>query len=148
MLKIYFKQKFISFLAAQYEEAYITYETTLHSFADTEIEKSYTLCAMAAIAYTFQRVDDAKTLLFQCMQLQRPVITSLLAAASLGILHGDINLTTLVLNELKLYETHPEYGHQVLNLFAYFYLIGNDIKKAITILSKAIFKYPGKYYAF
>lgn len=103
---------------------------------------------MAAIAYTFQRVDDAKTLLFQCMQLQRPVITSLLAAASLGILHGDINLTTLVLNELKLYETHPKYGHHVLNLFVYFYLIGNDIKKAIIILSKAIFKYPGKYYAF
>ncbi|KAF3430707.1 hypothetical protein E2986_08054 [Frieseomelitta varia] len=131
------------FKAAQYEEAYVTYETTLHSFADTEIEKSYTLCAMAAIAYTFQRVDDAKTLLFQCMQLQRPVITSLLAAASLGILHGDINLTTLVLNELKLYETHPKYGHHILNLFVYFYLIGNDIKKAITILSKAIFKYPG-----
>lgn len=99
---------------------------------------------MGAIAYTFQKVNDAKTLLFQCIQIQPPVITGLLAAASLGILHGDINLTTLVLNELQLYENHLEYGYHVVNLSAYFYLIGNDVKKAITILSKAIFTHPSK----
>lgn len=130
------------FKAAKYEEAYTTYETTLQFLANTEIEKSYALCAMGAIAYTFQKVNDAKTLLFQCIQIQPPVITGLLAAASLGILHGDINLTTLVLNELQLYENHLEYGYHVVNLSAYFYLIGNDVKKAITILSKAIFTHP------
>ncbi|CAL7935447.1 unnamed protein product [Xylocopa violacea] len=131
------------FKADLYEESYTTYESTLHSFASTEMEKACTLCAMAAIAYTFQRVDDAKTLLFQCMQIQPPVIVGHLAAASLGILHVDVNLTTLVLNELKLYKDHPEYGHHVVNLSAYFYLIQNNIKGAIIVLSKAIFMHPG-----
>ncbi|XP_076761595.1 superkiller complex protein 3 isoform X2 [Xylocopa sonorina] len=131
------------FKAGLYEESYTTYESALHSFASTEIEKACTLCAMAAIVYTFQRVDDAKTLLFQCMQIQPPVIIGHLAAASLGILHGDVNLTTLVLNELKMYKNHPEYGHHVVNLSAYFYLIQNNIKGAIIVLSKAIFMHPG-----
>ncbi|CAL7935169.1 unnamed protein product [Xylocopa violacea] len=107
------------------------------------MKKACTLCAMAAIAYTFQRVDDAKTSLFQCMQIQPPVIVGHLAAASLGILHVDVNLITLVLNELKLYKDHPEYGHHVVNLSAYFYLVQNDIKGTIIVLSKGIFMHPG-----
>ncbi|XP_017884078.1 tetratricopeptide repeat protein 37 [Ceratina calcarata] len=131
------------FKAEKYEESYSTYETALHSFANTETERAYTLCAMAAIAHTFERVNDAKTLLFQCIQIQPPVIIGLLSAASLGILHGDVNLATLILKELKSYENHPEHGHHVVNLSAYFYLIGNNIKTAIAVLSKAIFMYPG-----
>lgn len=113
-------------------------------FANTEIQKAYTLCAMAAIAYTFQRIHDAKTLLLQCIQIQPPIVIGLLAAAALGILHGDINLTTLVLNELESYRNHSEYGHHVVNLCAYFYIIGKDIEKAVIVLSKAIFMHPGK----
>lgn len=102
------------------------------------------LCAMAAIAYTFQEVHDAKTLLFQCIQTQPPVIIALLAAAALGILHGDLNLTTLVLSELNPYENHLEYGPHILSLSAYFCLIENNTKSAVATLSKAIFKHPGK----
>ena len=131
------------FKAQLYEEAYNTYEKTLHSFANTEAQKSYTLCAMAAIAYSFHRVNDAKTLLFQCIQIQPPDIMGLLAAASLGILHGDINLAVLVLKELEFYVPHPEYGHHVLRLFAYYHLIGDNVQNAITILSKEIFRCPG-----
>ncbi|CAK9797777.1 Tetratricopeptide repeat protein 37 [Anthophora plagiata] len=130
------------FKAEQYEESYSAYERTLQLYANTDEEKSYTLCAMAAIAYTFRKVHDAKILLFQCIQIQPPVITGLLAAASLGILHRDVNLTTLVLNELKSYENDPEYGHHVVNLSAYFHLLGNDVKSATVTLSKAIFVYP------
>lgn len=101
---------------------------------------------MAAIAYSFHRVNDAKTLLFQCIQIQPPDIMGLLAAASLGILHGDINLAVLVLKELEFYVPHPEYGHHVLRLFAYYHLIGDNVQNAITILSKEIFRCPGKYY--
>lgn len=101
---------------------------------------------MAAIAYSFNRVDDAKTLLFQCIQIHPPVIIGLLAAASLGILHGDINLVALVLKELEFSVPNPEYGHHILSLFAYYYVIGNNVQRAITILSKEIFRYPGKYY--
>ncbi|XP_076648879.1 superkiller complex protein 3 [Halictus rubicundus] len=128
--------------AGKYEESYSAYETTLQSFANTETEKAYTLCAMAAIAYTFQGVHDAKTLLFQCIQIQPQVVTSFLAAAALGILHGDLNLTTLILNELKSYENHRDYGHHVANLTAYFHLIKNDVKSAVSTLSKAILNYP------
>ncbi|XP_034193237.1 superkiller complex protein 3 [Osmia lignaria lignaria] len=131
------------FKAAKYEESYNTYETTLNLYANTDTQKAYTLCAMAAIAYTFQRVQDAKILLFQCIQIQPPIIMGLLAAAALGILHGDVNLTTLVLNELKIYKNHSVHGHHVTNLLAYFYIIGNNIKSAIATLSKAIFTYPG-----
>ncbi|XP_076296367.1 superkiller complex protein 3 [Lasioglossum baleicum] len=128
--------------AGKYEESYSAYETTLHSFAKSETEKAYTLCAMAAIAYTFQGVHDAKTLLFQSIQIQPQVVTSFLAAAALGILHGDLNLTTLILNELKSYESHRDYGHHVANLTAYFHLIKTDVKGAVSTLSKAIFNYP------
>nr|XP_031849957.1 tetratricopeptide repeat protein 37 [Nomia melanderi] len=128
--------------AGRYEESYSAYETALDSFANSETEKAYTLCAMAAIAYTFQGVHDAKTLLFQCIQIQPPVVSSYLAAASLGILHGDLNLTTLILNELKSYENDRDYGPHVANLTAYFHLMTNNVKGAVTTLSKAIFKYP------
>ncbi|KZC12335.1 PREDICTED: tetratricopeptide repeat protein 37 [Dufourea novaeangliae] len=130
------------FKAKRYEESYSTYETALHSCANTETEKAYALCAMAAIAYTFQGVHDAKTLLFQSIQIQPPVVTSFVAAASLGILHGDLNLTTLILNELKQYENDTDYAPHVANLRAYFYLIKNDVKSAVATLSKAIFKHP------
>ncbi|XP_076474936.1 tetratricopeptide repeat protein 37 isoform X2 [Bombus vancouverensis nearcticus] len=131
------------FKAKLYEEAYNTYEKTLQSFANTEAQKSFTLCAMAAIAYSFHRVNDAKTLLFQCIQIHPPVIIGLLAAASLGILHGDINLVSLVLKELEFSVPNPEYGHHILSLYAYYYVMGNDVQRAITILSKEIFRYPG-----
>lgn len=131
-------------LDAQYEDSYTAYEAALRLFANTEKEKAYTLCAMAAIAYTFQGVNDAKTLLFQCIQVQPPIIAAFLAAASLGILHGDLNLTTLVLNELKPYENNPEYDLHVANLSAYFHLIGNNTKSAVATLSKATFRHPGK----
>ncbi|XP_003703191.3 superkiller complex protein 3 [Megachile rotundata] len=131
------------FKAEKYEESYNTYENILNLYAKTDAQKAYTLCAMAAIAYTFQRVQDARILLFQCIQIQPPIVIGLLAAASLGILHGDENLTTLVLNELKIYKNHSVYGHHVINLLTYFYIIKNNIKSAIATLSKAIFTYPG-----
>ncbi|XP_076163728.1 superkiller complex protein 3 isoform X2 [Ptiloglossa arizonensis] len=131
------------FKAAKYEESYAAYEAALHLCSNTDIEKAYILCAMAAIAYTFQGVDDAKTLLFQCIQIQPPAITGFLAAASLGILHGDLNLAMLVLNELNPYKNDLRYGPHVVNLLSYFDLIENDIKKATATLSKAIFRHPG-----
>lgn len=101
---------------------------------------------MAAIAYSFQRINDAKTLLFQCVQIQPPIIIGLLAAASLGILHNDFNLVRLVLKELEYCIPNPLYGHHVLSLYAYYHVVGNDVQTAITLLSKEIFKHPGKYY--
>ncbi|XP_011689404.1 PREDICTED: tetratricopeptide repeat protein 37 [Wasmannia auropunctata] len=130
------------FKAKQYEESYNTYEAALHWLADTGADKANILCAMAAIAYMFQGADAVKTLLFQCVQIEPPIVTGLLATASLGILHDDVNLTSLVLNELKSYENHHEYGYHVVTLSAYYQVIQGNLAQAIRILTKAIFRHP------
>lgn len=130
------------FKAKKYEESYASYETALHWLADKESDKANTLCAMAAIAHIFQKVDDVKTLLFQCIQIQPPMVAGFLAAASLGILHGDLNLTALVLQELKPYQSHSEYRHHIAALSAYSCLVQDNVTDAIRILSKIIYKHP------
>ncbi|KAL6256062.1 hypothetical protein P5V15_013298 [Pogonomyrmex californicus] len=130
------------FKAKQYEESYNTYEAALHWLADTDTHKANILCAMAAIAYLFQGADAVKTLLFQCIQIKPPTIAGFLATAALGILHDDSNLTSLVLNELKPYENHHEYGHDIVTLSAYHQVIQGNLNQAIRILAKAIFRHP------
>ncbi|XP_011878141.1 PREDICTED: tetratricopeptide repeat protein 37 [Vollenhovia emeryi] len=130
------------FKAKQYEESYSTYEAALHWLADTSADKGNILCAMAAIAYMFQGADAVKTLLFQCIQIEPPTVTGFLATAALGILHDDVNLTSLVLNELKSYENHHEYGYHVVTLSAYYQAIQGNLAQAARILVKAIFRHP------
>ncbi|KAL0112836.1 hypothetical protein PUN28_012243 [Cardiocondyla obscurior] len=130
------------FKAKQYEESYNTYEAALHWLADTSADKANILCAMAAIAYMFQGANAVKTLLFQCIQIEPPIVTGFLATAALGILHNDDNLTSLVLNELKSYENHHEYGYHVITLSAYNQVIHGNFTEAIRILTKAIFRHP------
>lgn len=132
------------YLAKQYEESYNTYEAALHWLADTSMDKANILCAMAAIAYMFQGADAVKTLLFQCIQIEPPTVIGFLATAALGILHDDVNLTSLVLNELRSYENHHEYGYHVVTLSAYHQVIQGNLTQAIRILAKAIFKHPSK----
>ncbi|XP_012537096.1 tetratricopeptide repeat protein 37 [Monomorium pharaonis] len=130
------------FKAKQYEESYNAYESALHWLADTGADKANILCAMGAIAYMFQGVDAVKTLLFQCIQIEPPTITGFLATAALGILHNDVNLTSLVLNELKSYENHHEYGYHIVMLSVYHQIIQGDFTQAIRTLVKAIFRHP------
>lgn len=115
----------------------------LQWFAKSGSDKANILCAMAAMASMFQGIDDVKTLLFQCIEIQPPIISGLLAAAALGLLHNDLNLTALVLNELKVYEDHEDYRHHIALLSAYFCLIQNDIVDAIRVVSKFVHKHPG-----
>lgn len=131
------------FKAERYEESYGAYEAALHWLAGDGSDKAHILCAMAAMAYMFQGVDDAKTLLFQCIQIQPPIVPGLLAAASLGLLHDDFNLASLVLRELKPYQDHPEHRSHVTMLTAYSYIVQNDNKRAIRVLSKAAHRHPG-----
>lgn len=131
------------FKAERYEESYSSYEVVLQWFAKSGSDKANILCAMAAMASMFQGIDDVKTLLFQCIEIQPPIISGLLAAAALGLLHNDLNLTALVLNELKVYEDHEDYRHHIALLSAYFCLIQNDIVDAIRVVSKFVHKHPG-----
>lgn len=136
------------YVAEQYEKSYETYEAALHWLADTDRDKAYVLCAMGAIAYTFNKTDAVKTLLFQCLQMPQPVMTAYLALAAFGILHNDHDLTALVLKELKLYQDHPEYGHQAVTLAAYYHVSQHNITEAIRVLAKGIYKYPSKHNLF
>ncbi|XP_046745121.1 tetratricopeptide repeat protein 37 isoform X2 [Diprion similis] len=131
------------FRAERYEESYGAYEAALHWLAGDGSDKAHVLCAMAAMAYMFQGVDDAKTLLFQCIRIQPPTVSGLLAAAALGLLHQDINLVALVLKELKPYQDHPEHRNHITLLSAYSHVVQDDSKTAIRVLSKAAHRHPG-----
>lgn len=131
-------------LAARYEESYGAYEAALHWLAGDGSEKAHVLCAMAAMAYMFQGADDAKTLLFQCIQIQPPTVPGFLAAAALGLLNQDFNLTALVLKELKPFKDHPEHRSHITLLSAYARIVENDQKSAVRILSKAAHRHPGR----
>ncbi|CAG5092823.1 Similar to TTC37: Tetratricopeptide repeat protein 37 (Homo sapiens) [Cotesia congregata] len=130
------------FKAARYEESYAAYEAALNWLADDGSDKAHVLCAMASMAYMFQEVDDVKTLLFQCIEIQPPTVAGLLAAAALGLLHDDLNLTSLVLKELEIYKDDPKYRHHVARLSAYSCLMHHDITGAIRIISKSIHRRP------
>lgn len=65
------------------------------------------------MAYMFQESNDAKTLLYQSINIKPPIISGLLALAALGMLDGDANLTELVLKELKSYDDDPNYRHHI-----------------------------------
>lgn len=53
------------FKAEEFEESYSIYTSALEWLAQTDVQKSSILIAMAAMVYTFQGENDAKTLLFQ-----------------------------------------------------------------------------------
>ncbi|XP_015173707.1 PREDICTED: tetratricopeptide repeat protein 37 [Polistes dominula] len=129
------------FKAKQFEDSYNTYEMALKNSV-TEDQKANVLCAMAAMTHIFQRVDDVKTLLFQCIMIKPPLIHGFLAAAALGILHGDLNLTNLVLNELKSYKNNVETEHHITTLTAYSSLVQNKTQDAIKVFSKLTYRFP------
>ncbi|XP_058800397.1 tetratricopeptide repeat protein 37 [Phymastichus coffea] len=130
------------FKAEHFKESYEAYEAALHWLADAPSDKAHVLCAMAAMAYMFQESNDAKTLLYQSIDIKPPIVSGLLALAALGMLDGDKNLTHLVLKELKLYDNLSEYRYHIAKLTAYSYLIQNDMEGASRVLCKNIHRYP------
>ncbi|XP_015109958.1 tetratricopeptide repeat protein 37 isoform X2 [Diachasma alloeum] len=130
------------FKAARYEESYEAYGAALQWLADAGSDEAHVLCAMAAMAYMFQGVDQVKTLLYQCIQIQPPIVAGLLASAALGLLHEDYNLSALVLNELQAYKDDPEYRHHVAILTAYSCLTNGDVGGAVRVISKAVHRHP------
>ncbi|XP_034950354.1 tetratricopeptide repeat protein 37 [Chelonus insularis] len=131
------------FKATKYEESYEAYNAALNCLEEVGSDTAHVLCAMASMAYMFQDIDDVKTLLFQCIQIQPPIVSGLLAAAALGLLHDDSNLTTLVLQELKPYKNDCNYRRHIALLSAYLHLLHEeDASSAIRVISKAIHRYP------
>jgi superkiller protein 3 len=97
---------------------------------------------MSAMVYAFQGETDAKTVLFQCMQQEAPPVAALFAACSLGILHKDVQLAELVIQELKKYEYDAEHGHHVAFLISQFYLLQNETKLGLNFLIGKVHAHP------
>ena len=133
----------LKFSAEKFKESYEVYEEALQFTSENKTNMGYVLCAMASMAYMFQESNDAKTLLFQAVAIQPPVVPALLALAALGMLDCDKDLTRLALKELKSFEDHPEFKCQIAKLTAYSFLIQNDTEGAARLLSKYLHKYPG-----
>lgn len=130
------------FKAKQYENSYETYQNTLEYLAQSDLEKSLALIAIASMVYVFQGENDAKSVLFQCIGLPEPPVEALLSACSLGLLHNDLPLAQLVLKELNKYEKNPKWCHHLAFLRVQLYVKTNDPKQALLYLQSMIYKYP------
>ncbi|XP_011495670.1 PREDICTED: tetratricopeptide repeat protein 37 [Ceratosolen solmsi marchali] len=130
------------FKAEHFKESYEAYEAALDWMDDSESNKAYVLCAMAAMAYMFQESNDAKTLLYQSVGIEPPIVSGLLALAALGMLDGDKMLTHLTLKDLKAHDNNPEYRNHIAKVMAYSYLIHNDMEGASRVFCKYIHRYP------
>lgn len=127
-----------------FEEAYATYETVLFWLSTDENEKADVLVAMSGIAHTFKGPDDAKTLLFQSIQVaqKKPTPYSLFAISSLGLLHSDQNLSKLALSELQKYSGDVKYGFDIGFIKSYTLVLHNKIEEAIISISNSIHDHP------
>ncbi|NXY84906.1 TTC37 protein, partial [Alcedo cyanopectus] len=83
-------------------ESIQAYEKAL-SVAESEQDKAHILTALAIIEYKRNKVDAAKTLLFQC-SLREPSVESLKALCTLGLVKQDVTLATATLKELLKHE--------------------------------------------
>lgn len=127
-----------------YEESYETYNAALDSLAEDASEKGHVLCAMAAMAYMFQGLEEVKTLLFQCIRIQPPTIAGFLSTAALGLLHNEANLTRLVLKELVQFREHIEYRNDITFIQACL-CAQTDNNNAVRTLSKSAHIHPGMF---
>ncbi|XP_060530734.1 tetratricopeptide repeat protein 37 [Cylas formicarius] len=135
-----------------YKESYITYEQALHWLTEEQTYQSDLLVALGSIAYKFQGPEAAKTLLFQSIQLKPPSMWSLYSTFSVGLLHNDLKLAELVMNEFKRLEffwtnSQKEYSDFIKHysfLITQFYVIKKMQKVAIVELSKLVHRHPNE----
>ncbi|GBP57008.1 Tetratricopeptide repeat protein 37 [Eumeta japonica] len=126
-----------------YEEAYAAYDMALHWLCSNDIEKSHLLIAMAGIIYTYKTPDDAKTLLFQSIQVasNKPTPHNLFAICALGLLNTDQSLTKLALSELQKYNKDVNFYYDIGFLKSYSLLHENKTE-AIKSLSENLYSHP------
>ncbi|KAJ6641678.1 Tetratricopeptide repeat protein 37 [Pseudolycoriella hygida] len=129
------------FKAEQYEESYAVYDSALNWLAANDQDKAFILIAMAAMVYKFQGEADAKTLLFQCIGLDPP-IEGLYSGCALAILHGDRQMTELILQEFKQYESNSSNVHHIALLTSQYYLKMGQTKKALVYLLSRVHIHP------
>ncbi|XP_034246747.1 tetratricopeptide repeat protein 37 [Thrips palmi] len=132
------------FKAQKFEEAYETYNGALEWLAPDEETKAFILMAMAAMQYSFNQVDQCKTLLFQSIQPTPLSAHPLLALCAIGLLHQDIAMSKIMLKELARFKDDPRYLTHIGLLAAYTSFLQGDQKGAIRALAKAVHRHPGE----
>lgn len=128
-----------------YEESYAAYDTALHWLCTDEHERSELFVAMAGIIYMFKGYNDAKTMLFQSIQVSqsKPSPYSLLAICSLGITHSEQSVSRLALSELRKYEKEKQFVYDIGFMRSYYFVCKDDVDQGISSLSETTLDYPG-----
>ncbi|CAH0550739.1 unnamed protein product [Brassicogethes aeneus] len=126
----------------QYEDSYNAYDQALHWLTDEEGSQSDMLVALASMAYMFQGKEAAKTLLLQSLELKPPSVWGLYSTLSLGLLHKDIELATLVIFELNKLKDNKDCLKHYSLLLSYIYLLQGDSDRASIEISKLIHRHP------
>ncbi|XP_056637029.1 tetratricopeptide repeat protein 37 [Diorhabda sublineata] len=130
------------FKSQHYEESYSAYEQALHWLTEEQSHQSELLVALASMAYMFQGLEGAKTLLFQSIQLKPPSPWGLYATFSLGLLHKDFELAELVLKELEtLKDDEKSLPHYALLLCSKL-IRQEQPDRAVKELSKLVHRHP------
>ncbi|GLH08653.1 Tetratricopeptide repeat protein 37 [Gryllus bimaculatus] len=104
----------------KYEDSYTAYETILHWLAPDDGLKSHVV------------------------QLKPPSVQGLFASCSLGIIHGDLHLSEMVLKELIPYQNDSDYVTHIAVFKAYIHYLQNRSKEAVRCLSSPTHTYPGQ----
>lgn len=105
-----------------YEESYATYQSAVEWLASSDREKSSVLVAMSAMVYAFQGENDAKMLLFQCIDLPSPPPEALFSLCAISLIHADKQLSDLTIKELQKFEHDEKYSHHAIFLIGQFYM--------------------------
>ncbi|KAG5677413.1 hypothetical protein PVAND_007171 [Polypedilum vanderplanki] len=129
---------------ANYQDCYETYQKAIEWLATNDEEKSTVLVAMASMIYAFQGVDDAKMVLFQCIQLKPISVEGLLSLCAISLLKKDKQLSELVIKELKNYEYDENYGHHVSFMVSQYYIKYSTKAEAIVYISSRIHEFPDR----
>ncbi|CAH1115105.1 unnamed protein product [Psylliodes chrysocephalus] len=130
------------FKSQSYEDSYSAYEQALHWLTDEQTHQSELLVALASMAYMFQGVDGAKTLLFQSIQLKPPSPWGLYATLALALIHKDLELGELVLKELEPLKDNQDCLPHYATLLCTKLLRQENPALAVKELSKLVHRHP------
>ncbi|XP_055387036.1 tetratricopeptide repeat protein 37 [Condylostylus longicornis] len=125
-------------------KSYEVYQCALEWLASKDEEKAQILISMSAIVYSLQGEKDAKSILYQCLDLEPRPIKAMFSACALGIIHGDLQFAESIINELKKFENDMEYCHHIAFLTSQYYYAKRQSKQAYYYLISKVHTYPDR----
>lgn len=129
--------------AGQLDNSIEEYEKALN-LCTNDSDRSGVLAAMGMVYYAQEKIDSAKSSLFQSTQQRDNNEHGIMALAALGLLHGDGTLATAALLELSKHKhnTMILFEKKKIKLTVAFYQLQGQTQAARRELLQAIHKYP------